>query len=214
VSQETFLFHTSVLENLRYGNTSATRAEVEQAARLAQIHDVIARLPDGYHTLVGERGYRFSGGERQRLAIARAILKNPPILILDEATSSLDAGSEQLVLEAMGPLLNSRTTLIIAHRLSTVRYTDLIIVIDAGRIVQRGTHEQLLAEEGLYSWLWHSQERAAQRRKALRATTAGRAAAPGGDAQIGPRRRHDPIALHPHRSKGARRPTEDPSDDA
>lgn len=157
VTQETFLFHTTVFENLRYGRLSATLAEVEDAARRAQIHDVIASLPDGYDTVVGERGYRFSAGERQRLAIARAILKNPRILILDEATSSLDSESERKVQEALAPLCKGRTTLVIAHRLSTIRDADSIVVLDHGRIVERGSHDELMANARLYAWLWRVQ---------------------------------------------------------
>jgi ATP-binding cassette subfamily B protein len=157
VTQETFLFHTTVLENLRYGKPAATLEEVEEAARRAQIHDVIASLPEGYHTVVGERGYRFSAGERQRLAIARAILRNPRILILDEATSSLDSESERRVQEALAPLCKGRTTLVIAHRLATIRDADLIVVVDRGRIVERGTHDELMATPGLYAWLWRVQ---------------------------------------------------------
>ncbi len=154
VMQDTFLFHDTVLENLRYGNPSATRTEVEAAARQAQIHEVIAALPDGYDTIVGERGCRFSGGERQRLAIARAMLKDPRILILDEATSALDAESERVVQDALARLRRGRTTLVIAHRLSTICDADEIVVFDRGRIVERGTHRALLARDGLYAWLW------------------------------------------------------------
>jgi ATP-binding cassette subfamily B protein len=167
VTQETFLFHTTVLENLRYGNAGATLAQVEEAARRAQIHDVIAALPDGYHTVVGERGYRFSAGERQRLAIARAILKNPRILILDEATSSLDSESERRVQEALAPLCDGRTTLVIAHRLATVRDADLIVVVDRGRIVERGSHEELISQGGLYAWLWRVQAGTRDRRRLI-----------------------------------------------
>jgi ATP-binding cassette subfamily B protein len=157
VTQETFLFHATVLENLRYAKPSASAAEVQDAATRAQIHDVIVSLPDGYETVVGERGYRFSAGERQRLAIARAILKNPRILILDEATSSLDSDSEHKVQEALASLCKGRTTLVIAHRLSTVRDADLVVVVDRGRIVERGTHGDLIRQAGLYAWLWRVQ---------------------------------------------------------
>jgi ATP-binding cassette subfamily B protein len=157
VTQDTFLMHATVLENLRYGRPEASLAEVERAARQAQIHDTIAALPDGYDTIVGERGYRFSAGERQRIAIARAILKNPRILILDEATSSLDSASERLVQQALAPVLKTRTSLVIAHRLSTIRDADLIVVIDRGRIVECGTHDALLSRVGVYARLWQSQ---------------------------------------------------------
>lgn len=159
VTQETFLLHATVLENLRYGKPSASRAEVEAAAKRAQIHECIAALPDGYDTIVGDRGQRFSGGERQRLAIARAMLKDPRILILDEATSALDSVSEHQVRTALAPLMKGRTSLIIAHRLSSIRNADFIFVLDAGRIVERGTHEHLLAQAGLYAWLWDEQAR-------------------------------------------------------
>ena len=163
VMQDTFLFHISVLDNLRYAAPSATLADVEAAARDARIHELIASLPDGYNTIVGERGYRFSAGERQRLAIARAILRDPRILILDEATNALDVESERQVLQALAAGGAERTSLVIAHRLSTVRHADLIVALDGGRIVERGTHEQLLMRSGLYARLWKIQSGEEQR---------------------------------------------------
>ena len=153
VSQETYLFHSTVRENLRFAKPEATDLEVEEAARAAQIHELIASLPDGYDTVVGERGYRFSGGEKQRMAIARTVLRNPPILVLDEATSALDTQTERLVQEALERLAEGRTTIAIAHRLSTVRDADQIVVLDQGRVAETGTHEELLAAGGRYSQL-------------------------------------------------------------
>jgi ATP-binding cassette subfamily B protein len=157
VPQETFLFHSSVRENLLFGNPDAHDDELIAAARAANVHDVITSLPEGYDTLVGERGFRLSGGERQRVAIARAILKNPRVIILDEATSSLDSHSERLVQEALERLLEGRTSIVIAHRLSTILSADLILVMDHGRIVQRGSHAELIAQEGLYAQLYREQ---------------------------------------------------------
>jgi ATP-binding cassette, subfamily B, bacterial len=153
VSQETYLFHASVRENLRFARPDATDDEVEDAARAAQIHELIATLPEGYDTIVGERGYRFSGGEKQRIAIARTILRNPPVLVLDEATSSLDTQTERLVQEALERLSEGRTTIAIAHRLSTVRDADQIVVLDRGRVAEVGTYDELLARGGRFAEL-------------------------------------------------------------
>jgi ATP-binding cassette, subfamily B, bacterial len=157
VTQETYLFHTSVRENLLYARPDATQEEIEAAARAAAIHDRIAELDEGYDTLVGERGYRMSGGEKQRLAIARVILKDPRILILDEATSALDTASERLVQSALEPLMERRTTIAIAHRLSTILAADVIFVLDRGRVRERGTHAELLQQGGLYADLYAQQ---------------------------------------------------------
>ncbi len=153
VSQETYLFHATVRENLRFARPGATDDEVEEAARAAQIHELVATLPDGYDTTVGERGYRFSGGEKQRMAIARTILRNPPVLVLDEATSSLDTQTERLVQEALERLSEGRTTIAIAHRLSTVRDADQIVVLDRGRVVELGTYDELVARGGRFAEL-------------------------------------------------------------
>ncbi len=157
VTQETYLFHASVRDNLLYAKRDASQAELEAAARAALIHDRIMELDDGYDTLVGERGYRLSGGEKQRVAIARVILKDPRILILDEATSALDTTSERLVQAALEPLMEGRTTVAIAHRLSTIFAADVIFVLDRGRLVEQGTHAELLARGGLYARLYHEQ---------------------------------------------------------
>jgi ATP-binding cassette, subfamily B, bacterial len=157
VTQESYLFHDSILANIRYGRPAASMAEVEDAARAAYIHDRITEFPDGYDTIVGERGYRLSGGEKQRLAIARVLLHDPRILILDEATSALDTASEREVQKALDTLMGSRTTIAIAHRLSTIVNADLINVIDAGRVVESGTHRSLLRQGGLYASLYQEQ---------------------------------------------------------
>ena len=154
VPQDTVLFNDTIRYNIAYGRPGATDAEIEDAARLAQVHDFVQRLPDGYDTRVGERGLKLSGGEKQRVAIARTILKNPRVLILDEATSALDTGTEQDIQQALRTLSRDRTTLTIAHRLSTVVDADQIIVLDHGQVVERGTHHQLLAEDGVYARMW------------------------------------------------------------
>jgi ATP-binding cassette subfamily B protein len=157
VSQDPHLFHDSVRVNLRYAAPGATDAQIEAACRAAQIHDVIAALPDGYDTVVGERGYRLSGGEKQRVSIARVLLKDPAVIVLDEATAHLDSESEVAVQEALRTALAGRTSLVIAHRLSTIIGADLILVLDAGRVIQQGAHAELVRAEGLYADLYHTQ---------------------------------------------------------
>jgi ATP-binding cassette subfamily B protein len=162
VTQETYLFHNTVLENLRYAKPEATMDEIEAAARAAAIHERVVELPEGYDTVVGERGYKLSGGEKQRIAIARVLLKDPRILILDEATSALDTVSERLIQAALTRLMEGRTTIAIAHRLSTILRADEILVFDRGRVVERGTHAELVAHEGLYARLYAEQFAAEQ----------------------------------------------------
>jgi len=159
VTQETYLFHTTVRRNLLYGKPDATQDELMAAAKAAFIHERIMELPEGYDTVVGERGYKLSGGEKQRLAIARVVLKDPRILILDEATSSLDTTSERLVQEALRPLMRGRTTVAIAHRLSTILSADVIFVVDRGKVVERGTHRELIERGGIYARLYEQQFR-------------------------------------------------------
>jgi ATP-binding cassette subfamily B protein len=157
VTQETYLFHDTVQANLRYAKPEATLAELEAACRAANIHEFIAQLPQGYETIVGERGYRLSGGEKQRVAMARVILKDPRVLILDEATSHLDSESEALIQQALQYVMQGRTSLVIAHRLSTILAADVILVLDQGRLVQQGSHQDLLARGGLYRQLYERQ---------------------------------------------------------
>jgi ATP-binding cassette subfamily B protein len=157
VSQEVFLFHGSVADNIAYGSFGASRASIERAAELAEASAFIAALPDGLDTVVGERGQRLSGGQRQRIALARAILKNPPVLILDEATAAVDNETEAAIQRSLDLITAERTTLVIAHRLSTVRHADRIVVMDHGRIVESGHHDDLLARGGAYTNLWRVQ---------------------------------------------------------
>ncbi len=163
VTQETYLFHDTIRTNLQYARLNATQQELEQACKIANIHDFIQALPDGYNTIVGERGYRLSGGEKQRLALARVILKDPRILVLDEATSSLDSESEALIQDALSKVMSQRTSIVIAHRLSTILAADLILILDRGRIVERGTHADLLEKGGLYATLYKTQFHKADR---------------------------------------------------
>src|SRR6202790_1647120 len=169
VPQDTVLFNDTVLYNISYGRPGATRAEIEEAARLAHIHEFIAALPDGYQTMVGERGLKLSGGEKQRVAIARVVLKAPRILIFDEATSALDTKTEREIQASLAEVAADRTTLVIAHRLSTVVDAGQILVLDAGRIVERGDHRPLLARGGVYAAMWARQQQATEREAALAA---------------------------------------------
>jgi ATP-binding cassette subfamily B protein len=159
VTQETYLFHDTIRTNLLYAKLDADQSELEAACKTANIYDFIAELPDGYDTIVGERGYRLSGGEKQRIALARVILKDPKILVLDEATSSLDSESEALIQDALKRVMKDRTSIVIAHRLSTILAADLILVIDRGQVMERGTHEQLMQLDGLYASLYRTQFR-------------------------------------------------------
>jgi len=168
VPQDTVLFNDTIRYNIRYGRPDASDAEVEAAARMAQIHDFVMSLPKGYDSLVGERGLKLSGGEKQRVSIARTILKGPPILILDEATSALDSFTENQIQDALRKVSENRTTLVIAHRLSTVVDADEILVLDRGQAVERGTHAQLLAQGGLYAAMWNRQRQAEQAREILK----------------------------------------------
>jgi ATP-binding cassette, subfamily B, bacterial len=153
VLQETLLFHGPIWNNIAYGKPEATRAEILRAAEMANAHEFIEKLPDGYNTILGERGVTLSGGQRQRIAIARAVIRNTPILILDEPSSGLDAASEKLVFEALDRLMEGKTSIVIAHRLATIRRANCIFVLDGGAIVERGTHEELMRSGGLYSQL-------------------------------------------------------------
>jgi ATP-binding cassette subfamily B protein len=180
VPQDTVLFNDTIRYNIRYGRWDASNAEVEDAARLAQIDDFIRMSPKGYETEVGERGLKLSGGEKQRVAIARTILKAPPILLLDEATSALDSHTEKEIQDALDRMSRNRTTLVIAHRLSTIIGADEIIVLDQGMIVERGAHHQLLASGGLYASLWSRQREAEAAREKL-ALIGEPAAAPNRD---------------------------------
>jgi len=189
VPQDTVLFNDTVLYNIRYGRPDASDEEVREAARLAQIDSFIRSLPEGYSTMVGERGLKLSGGEKQRVAIARTILKGPPILLLDEATSALDSHTEKEIQDALDGIARTRTTVVIAHRLSTIVGADNILVLDAGRLVEQGTHGELLAKGGLYASLWNRQRQAEKAREVLAEALAeegqrikdGRIASAGGE---------------------------------
>jgi ATP-binding cassette subfamily B protein len=194
VPQDTVLFNDTVLYNIRYGRPDASDEEVREAARLAQIDSIIRSLPEGYRTMVGERGLKLSGGEKQRVAIARTILKGPPILLLDEATSALDSHTEKEIQDALDGIARTRTTVVIAHRLSTIVGADNILVLDAGRLVEQGTHAELLAKGGLYASLWNRQRQAEKAREVLAEALAeegqrikdGRIASATGDLGVEP----------------------------
>ena len=171
VPQEPVLFSGTIADNIRYGRLGATMDEIVAAAKSANAHDFIERLPDGYQTEIGERGVRLSGGERQRICVARAFLKDAPILILDEPTSSIDSKTEAIILDALDELMVGRTTFMIAHRLSTVRHADLIATLDRGRLVEQGTHDELIARAGLYHQMHEVQAR--QRKRKLVASLVG-----------------------------------------
>ena len=160
VPQDTILFNDTIAYNIAFGKAGSAREEVEAAARLAHLHDFIMTLPEGYETRVGERGVKLSGGEKQRVSIARAVIKQPAIYVFDEATSSLDTRTERDIMQSLRDISFHRTTLVIAHRLSTVVYADHIVVLDAGFIVEQGTHEALLEQNGRYAALWHAQQQA------------------------------------------------------
>jgi ABC-type transport system involved in Fe-S cluster assembly fused permease/ATPase subunit len=172
VPQDTVLFNDTIRYNIAYGRPDATQSEIEQAARLAQVHEFVLRLPDGYDTRVGERGLKLSGGEKQRVAIARTLLKDPRVLILDEATSALDTHTEQEIQAALRDAARGRTTLVIAHRLSTVVDADEIIVLQDGQIAERGSHGALIAEDGLYAEMWRRQSEAVEAAEAAAAAQA------------------------------------------
>jgi ATP-binding cassette subfamily B protein len=167
VPQDTVLFNDTILYNIRYGRLDASDEEVHAAARMARIDDFIDKLPNGYATMVGERGLKLSGGEKQRVAIARTMLKGPPILLLDEATSALDSHTEKEIQDALDQVARNRTTVVIAHRLSTIVKADTILVLDAGCLVEQGTHAELIARNGLYASLWNRQRQADQAREVL-----------------------------------------------
>jgi ATP-binding cassette, subfamily B, heavy metal transporter len=185
VPQDTVLFNDTIRYNIRYGRWEASNTEVEEAARLAQIDDFIRLSPKGYETEVGERGLKLSGGEKQRVAIARTILKGPPILVLDEATSALDSHTEKEIQDALERVSTGRTTLVIAHRLSTIVGADEIIVLDQGEIVERGSHTALLAQDGLYASMWNRQREAEEAREKL---------ALAGEEPVAPNRNPPPVA--------------------